>query len=159
MTDSCQAPPGSGEVLDTTKKGIVTTLIHSTDLMMLASMKPRREHNSSAPARTVQMLARWVEKPRMAASTATKASVTMINLLLLKREPEKSALANLLKAGAGILSEAVDLDSLRLGSESSSANALPRCPFAVGIVGRFRSRGPIGEIDYSRDNIDDIVTR
>jgi len=94
MTDSCQAPPGSGEVLDTTKKGIVTALIHSTDLMMLASMKPRRECKSSAPARTVQMLARWAEKPRMAASPARNASVTMINLLFLKREPEKSALVD-----------------------------------------------------------------
>src|ERR1700751_5344039 len=100
MTDSCQAPPGSGEVLDTTKKGIVTALIHSMDLMMLASMKPRRECNSSAPARTVQMLARWAEKPRMAASTATNASVTMIDLLFLEQDPETPARAKLMKAGA-----------------------------------------------------------
>jgi len=61
----------------------------------------------------------------------------MINLLFLKREAEKSAPVNVLKAGAGILSEAVDLDSLRLGSESSSANALPRWPLRSGSSGAF----------------------
>jgi hypothetical protein len=75
-------------VFDTTKNVIVTALIHSTDLMMLASVKLRREQKLSV-ARAVQILARRAEKPGMAASPARNAIVTMINLLVLKRTPEK----------------------------------------------------------------------
>jgi hypothetical protein len=58
----------------------VTALIHSMDLMMLASIKPCREYKCSAPARTVQMLARWAEKPRMAASIAIMTSADKTDL-------------------------------------------------------------------------------
>src|SRR5438445_9528929 len=77
IVDNCQAPAGAGEVWDSRKNGIVTALIHSIDLTMLASMNPRREYKSSATARTVQMLARCAEYPRMAASTAVATRAGM----------------------------------------------------------------------------------
>src|SRR5438552_3993418 len=77
IADNCQAPAGAGDALDSRKNGIVTALVHSIDLTILASMNPRREYRSSAIARTVQMLARWVEKPRTAASTAVVTRADM----------------------------------------------------------------------------------
>src|SRR5580704_7957580 len=90
MSDSCQAPPVTGAVPDIRKKGIVTALIHRMDLMMLASIKPRREYKSSAPARTVQMLARWAEKPRMAASIARMTSADMTDLYSLTGQRDRA---------------------------------------------------------------------
>ena len=81
-SESCHAPACGGIVMETRKNGIVTALAHSIDLAMLASMKPRRELMSSATARTVQTLARWVAKPRMAASTAVKASASMSHVFV-----------------------------------------------------------------------------
>src|SRR6266404_6092837 len=77
IVDNCQAPAGAGDVWDSRKNGIVMAVIHSMDLPMLASMNARREYKSSATPRTVQMLARWAEKPRMNASIAVTTRAGM----------------------------------------------------------------------------------
>src|ERR1700722_6794820 len=74
---NCQAPAGARDALESRKNGIVMALIQSMDLTMLTSINARREYISSAIARTVQMLARWVENPRMAASTAVTTRADM----------------------------------------------------------------------------------
>src|ERR1700730_160945 len=74
---NCQAPAGARDALESRKNGIVMALIQSMDLTMLTSINPRREYKSSAVALIVQMLARWAEKPKMAASTAVTTRVDM----------------------------------------------------------------------------------
>jgi hypothetical protein len=59
----------------------------------------------------------------------------MINLLFLRRELEKSALANVLKAGAGILSEAVDHQLVAARLRKFVRQPIASMALAVGIVG------------------------
>src|SRR5262249_55102447 len=81
MIDSVHAPLCGGALIDRRKNGIVTALAHRIELPTLASMKARCELISSATARTVQMLARWVAKPRIAASATTAISAGIASLL------------------------------------------------------------------------------
>jgi hypothetical protein len=59
---------------------MVIALTHSTDFPMPSRIVPVPEDITSATARTVQMLARWAAKPRMAARTPARSKAAMINL-------------------------------------------------------------------------------